>query len=124
MKITIEYLKRLAEIGYITNTALIGECERNPKLLETINLYEYVSQPNFVMNEDGLMVQKKEEAIKEVSEPVVEIVEEPAEEPAKSAEEVIKEVSEPVVEIVEEPVEIVVEERSEENQVNKKNKKA
>jgi hypothetical protein len=37
-------LHQLAEQGFITDTSLIAACEKNPELLSTINLDQFVKQ--------------------------------------------------------------------------------
>ena len=96
---TIELLKKLAELGYVTDTAIIRECELKPELLKTINIYEYVSQIDLrnlnLMDEmvvDSVPVVEPEPTIEpepeipeETKEPEPEVAEpEPVAEPEKA----------------------------------------
>ena len=62
MEFTLDYLKKLADKGLITETGLIQDCERNPKLLKTININDFISQP-------GIDLQLPEVVEPEVVEP-------------------------------------------------------
>ena len=100
MIITIDKLKRLAEIGYITDTAIINECEKNPELLKTINIYEYVSQPTFSLTEEPV-AKAPTETVEEIIEEVVAKEEPVAKAPTETVEEIV--VEEKVV-VEDEPV--------------------
>ena len=104
MEITLDYLKKLASDGYITDTALIHECEKNPEMMKNLNLSEFVSQ---IQAMDIEKVAVKEEVKPAVIEPAV-IEDELGQTETDSETE----------------QEIVVEEKVDEKASNKKNKKS
>ena len=105
---TIELLKKLAELGYVTDTAIIRECELKPELLKTINIYEYVSQID--LRNLNLMDEMVVDSIPNVEpEPTIE----PEPEIPEETKEPEPEVAEPEVAVEPEP-EIEVEDKKEE----------
>ena len=100
MEITLDYLKKLASDGYITDTALIHECEKNPETMKNLNLSEFVSQ---IQVADIEKVAVKEEVEPAIIEPAI---------------------IEPEQTESETEQEIVVEEKVDEKASNKKNKKS
>ena len=109
MEITLDYLKKLASDGYITDTALIHECEKNPEMMKNLNLSEFVSQ---IQAMDIEKVAVKEEVKPAVIEPAVI-------EPAVIEDELGQTETDSETE-----QEIVVEEKVDEKASNKKNKKS